>query len=72
MKDAKRWNRNESFEIDVVENGENKLHLVLKNTHILRKDGSLTQEAAMFYAYNKWDGDWKIFSILGFIFHAQY
>ena len=45
--------KDEGFEIDVVENGENKLHLVIKNTHILRKDGSLTQEAAMFYAYNK-------------------
>ena len=53
MKAYKRWTQNKSFGIDVVGNGEGKVHLVMKNTHILRKDGSLTHEVATCYTYNK-------------------
>tara|TARA_B100000787_G_C16177337_1_gene289796 strand:+ start:1522 stop:1683 length:162 start_codon:yes stop_codon:yes gene_type:complete len=53
MKVAKRWIRNKIFKIDAVENGEGKVHLVMKNTYRLRKNGSLTQEAAGFYVYTK-------------------
>ena len=49
MKATKRWSRNETFEINVVENCESKAHLMMKNTHKLRKVGSLIQEAARFY-----------------------
>ena len=53
MKATKRWIGNEIFGIDVVENGESKVHLVMKNKHKFRKDGSLTQEAARFYTYTQ-------------------
>ena len=53
MKASKGWDRSDSFEIDVVAVGENKAHLLMRNTRRLRKDGSLIEEATGFYAYKK-------------------
>ena len=53
MKAAKRGSRNKIFKIEAVENDEGKVHLVMKNSYRLHKDGSLTQEAAGFYVYTK-------------------
>ena len=64
MKATKGWDRSDAFEIDVVAVGENKAHLVMRNTRRLRKDGSLIEEATAFYAYTKVSGNWKIPSII--------
>ena len=72
MKATKRWIKNEIFGVGVVENGESKVHLVMKNTRRLREDGFLIEEAPSFYTYTKSDGDWKIFAISVFILQAKY
>ena len=53
MKASKGWDRSDAFEIDVVAVGENKAHLLMRNTRRLRKDGSLIEEATGFYAYTR-------------------
>jgi hypothetical protein len=70
MKASKGWDRSDAFEIDVVAVGENKAHLLMRNTRRLRKDGSLIEEATGFYAYTKVDGDWKIFALSDIVFPA--
>lgn len=70
MKASKGWDRSDSFEIDVVAVGENKAHLLMRNTRRLRQDGSLIEEATAFYAYKKVNGDWKMFAISDIVFPA--
>ena len=70
MKTQKGWDRSEAFEIDVVAVGENKAHLIMRNTRRLRKDGSLIEEATGFYAYKKVEDNWKMFAISDIIFPA--
>ena len=70
MKTQKGWDRSEAFEIDVVAVGENKAHLIMRNTRRLRKDGSLIEEATGFYAYTKVEDNWKMFAISDIIFPA--
>ena len=70
MKASKGWDRSDSFEIDVVAVGENKAHLLMRNTRRLRKDGSLIEEATAFYAYKKENDEWKMFVISDIVFPA--
>ena len=70
MKASKGWDRSDSFEIDVVAVGENKAHLLMRNTRRLRKDVSLIEEATGFYAYKKVSDEWKMFAFSDIVFPA--
>ena len=63
MKKAKGWHRSDSVEIDIVAMTETKAHLLCRNVRRLREDGSLIEQASVFYAFKKTADGWKMFAI---------
>ena len=64
------WAKSEAFEIDIVSVGEDKAHLLMRNTRRLRADDSLIEQASAFYAYKKTAAGWKMFALSDIVFPA--
>ena len=56
--------------MDVVAVSGKKVHVVIRNVRRLRSDGSLIEEASVFYALKNTNNGWKMYAISDITFPA--
>ena len=64
------WAKTDGFDYDIVAASHIKAHVHIRNLRRLRSDGSLIEEASVFYDLCKISDVWKIFAMSGIVFPA--